>query len=240
MKGVNKMKQTRNSKPKVDLTGKTFGYLTPMYYIKGGKWHCKCKCGNELDVDTRNLNSGHTKSCGCYQKEMASKNTYDMSNYEDENIKVLEAAGSDNQQIALWKCICKHCGNIFVIRGSRIRNGATQSCGCVHSYNEKNIIKLLTDNNIEFASQYTFPDLIGLNGGRLRFDFAIFKNGKLSHLIEYNGLQHYEQAQCSWSEGFQILQEHDKMKQKYCKEHNIPLVIIKYNQQYDLNTLINL
>ena len=89
MKGVNKMKQTRNSKPKVDLTGKTFGYLTPMYYIKGGKWHSKCKCGNELDVDTRNLNSGHTKSCGCYQKEMASKNTYDMSNYEDENIKVL-------------------------------------------------------------------------------------------------------------------------------------------------------
>lgn len=58
-------KQTRSSKPRVDLTGKTFTYLTPMYYIKGGKWHCKCKCGNEVDVDTRNLNSGHTTSCGC-------------------------------------------------------------------------------------------------------------------------------------------------------------------------------
>ena len=53
-------KQTRNSSPRKDLTGQVFTYLTPLYYIKGGKWHCKCKCGTELDVDTRNLNSGHT------------------------------------------------------------------------------------------------------------------------------------------------------------------------------------
>jgi hypothetical protein len=33
-------KQTRNSKPRIDLTGKIFGYLAPIYYIKGGKWHC--------------------------------------------------------------------------------------------------------------------------------------------------------------------------------------------------------
>lgn len=52
-------KQTRKSKPRIDLTGKKFGRLTPQYYIKGGKWHCICDCGNELDVDTRNLNSNH-------------------------------------------------------------------------------------------------------------------------------------------------------------------------------------
>ena len=52
-------KQTRKSKPRVDLTGKKFGRLTPQYYIKGGKWHCICDCGNEVDVDTRNLNSNH-------------------------------------------------------------------------------------------------------------------------------------------------------------------------------------
>ena len=28
-------KQIRNSKPRIDLTNKTFGYLTPIYYIKG-------------------------------------------------------------------------------------------------------------------------------------------------------------------------------------------------------------
>ena len=83
--------QNKTPKPKVDLTGKTFTYLTPMYYIKGGKWHCKCKCGKEVDVDTRNLNSGHTTSCGCRQKELAGKrNTTSMLNYEDENLIVLE------------------------------------------------------------------------------------------------------------------------------------------------------
>ena len=30
-------KQTRQSKPRVDLTGKKFGRLTPQYYIKSSK-----------------------------------------------------------------------------------------------------------------------------------------------------------------------------------------------------------
>ena len=92
-------KQTRKSNPREDLTGKEFNYLTPIYYIKGGKWHCKCRCGNETDVDTRNLKSSHTKSCGCLI--FASKNVYDMSDYESDDIKVIIREGSDEQQIAL-------------------------------------------------------------------------------------------------------------------------------------------
>ena len=76
-----KEKQVRQSKPRVDLTGKKFGKLTPLYYIKGGKWHCKCDCGNECDVDTRNLNSNHTQSCGCLVKERAANNAINMIGY---------------------------------------------------------------------------------------------------------------------------------------------------------------
>lgn len=232
-------KQTRNSKPRVDLTGKTFTYLTPMYYIKGGKWHCQCKCGNEVDVDTRNLNSGHTTSCGCRQKEIAGKvNTTSMLNYEDENLKVLEQTASDAQGLAQWKCRCKHCGNIFTTRGSSIRAGYVKSCGCVYSRNEQLINKLLQEANVEYATQYTFPDLTGVNGGRLRFDFAIFKNGTLSHLIEYNGKQHYEQAEGSWAEGFETLQEHDAKKQKYCLDNNIRLITLRYDTNYSLEDLL--
>ena len=232
------LKKTRTSKPRIDLTNKRFGKLIAQYYIKGGKWHCICDCGNELDVDTRNLNSGHTKSCGCFQKEQASKNIKDMTNYEDNNLKVLEYAGSDNQQIALWKCICKHCGNMFITRGSTIRNGNTQSCGCVHSQNEQKITQILLDNNITFATQYTFNDLKSVNNRPLRFDFAVFKNNKLSHLIEYNGLQHYEMPKGSWSNGYNNLIENDKKKIQYCKDNNIELRIIKYNQNYTINDLI--
>jgi len=36
-------------------------------------WHCRCKCGNEKDVDGRNLRNGTTQSCGCLNKEINSK-----------------------------------------------------------------------------------------------------------------------------------------------------------------------
>lgn len=231
-------KKTRQSKPRVDLTGKTFTYLTPLYYIKGGKWHCKCKCGKEIDVDTRNLNSGHTKSCGCLKKEKASNNTINMNNYETEAIKVLERAGSDEQGTALWRCQCKLCSNIFITRGSSIRAGYINSCGCIHSLNEQNITGLLIENNIEFSTQYTFPDLKGVGGRKLRFDFAIFKNHKLSHLIEYNGKQHYEKSEGSWSSSFENLIKNDQLKKQYCEKNNIKLIVIPYFQKYTLNDLI--
>ena len=234
---MEKIKQIRQSKPRVDLTGKKFTYLTPYEYIKGGKWKCKCDCGNEIIVDTRNLNSGHTQSCGCLQKQKASLNTTDMTGFENKGIKVLSKAESKNGY-AYWNCICKICGKYFVSAGYHIREGKINSCGCVHSFNEQKITKILLENNIEFSTQYTFPDLKGINGGSLRFDFAIFKNNKLSHLIEYNGLQHYEKPQGEWGLAYQTLIENDKRKIQYCKNNNIELRIIKYNQSYDLKDLI--
>ena len=233
-----KEKQVRQSKPRVDLTGKKFGKLTPLYYIKGGKWHCKCDCGNECDVDTRNLNSNHTQSCGCLVKEKAANNAINMIGYEDDNFKVLERNGSSPQGIAYWKCLCKHCGNIFSTKGSNIRSVGIQSCGCQHSKGEQKITKMLIDEGCTFSTQYTFPDLVGVGGGRLRFDFAIFLNNQLDCLIEYNGLQHYEKPQGKWGEEWEKLIENDKRKKEYCKKHCIPLKIIKHDQDFTISDLI--
>ena len=61
--------------PKIkDLTGQRFGRLT----VKGfsqkdrhnkGHWVCLCDCGNVVDVETHQLKSGKTKSCGCLKSE---------------------------------------------------------------------------------------------------------------------------------------------------------------------------
>lgn len=58
---------------KKDLTGQKFGKLNVLYPTNKYKnshilWHCKCDCGNELDVIGASLISGNTKSCGCIKK----------------------------------------------------------------------------------------------------------------------------------------------------------------------------
>lgn len=63
-----------------NLKGKKFGRLKvdKMIYIKNGHiyWKCKCDCGNDCIVKGYSLKSGNTKSCGCLQKENASKAKY--------------------------------------------------------------------------------------------------------------------------------------------------------------------
>lgn len=65
--------QRNNSRlPISDLTGSTFGRLTPVKYAftKGNKfWHCVCACGNKPIIRGAYLVSGHTKSCGCILAE---------------------------------------------------------------------------------------------------------------------------------------------------------------------------
>lgn len=59
-----------------DISGKRFGRLVAIRYAGKSKgkqtlWECKCDCGNLVIVHQQNLISGHTKSCGCYNKEVA-------------------------------------------------------------------------------------------------------------------------------------------------------------------------
>ena len=61
-----------------DLTGKKFNRLTVLGLGERNsnnqiQWKCKCKCGNIILATTTYLKTGHTKSCGCYNKEKASK-----------------------------------------------------------------------------------------------------------------------------------------------------------------------
>jgi len=60
-----------------DLTGQQFGRLTAVS-IQGKKygtylWRCLCACGAETVVRSALLAGGHTKSCGCLQREHASR-----------------------------------------------------------------------------------------------------------------------------------------------------------------------
>lgn len=68
--------------------GTRFGRLTVTGYTKSGKngnetyCECLCDCGNRVVIQRTSLRNGHTKSCGCIQREKAS-NSIKMYNNSD-------------------------------------------------------------------------------------------------------------------------------------------------------------
>lgn len=55
--------QTCGKHGREDLTGQRFGRLTALYLLeeirgRNACWHCRCDCGNEIDVPTRYLKIG--------------------------------------------------------------------------------------------------------------------------------------------------------------------------------------
>lgn len=64
----------------IDITGQTFGNLTVLGKGHGNVqgvlyWECKCKCGNVVNVPSRNLREDRTISCGCVHSRGESKIT---------------------------------------------------------------------------------------------------------------------------------------------------------------------
>lgn len=69
-KEQNKRIATFGKKSIINLTNKRFGKLTALYDTGIRKnrsviWHCRCDCGNEIDVNQVDLQRQHTQSCGC-------------------------------------------------------------------------------------------------------------------------------------------------------------------------------
>lgn len=63
------------------LEGMVFGRLTVIRFAgtdsgKKTHWLCRCECGQEVTVAGSKLKSGHTRSCGCLQREACSKHGY--------------------------------------------------------------------------------------------------------------------------------------------------------------------
>lgn len=58
----------------LDLTGMRFGRLVAEYktskrdYKGSVYWHCRCDCGNEIDVPADGLRTGNNLSCGCLKR----------------------------------------------------------------------------------------------------------------------------------------------------------------------------
>lgn len=222
--------------PRIDLTNQRFGRLIAIEYNGNSKWKCKCDCGNEVLVETNNLRTGNTKSCGCYQKDRAHETNFqDLTGQIFGKLTVIKRVENNRFDQVCYQCQCQ-CGGIAIVPAQNLRKGITNSCGCIKSKGEMLVNKWLVEHQIDFYSQYSIKEIV-LDSGRCPFfDFAIFNNNQLQCLIEYNGKQHYGYKDYGWDnkENYLKTKHRDEQKIKQCKKLNIPLYIIKYNEDINL------
>lgn len=125
----------RRRESRADLAGQTFGKLTTLEPAgKRGQdtvWRCRCECGNETIVRTRDLRSGSIKSCGC----LGGGARRDLTGQVFGKLTVMEPALTAGGHPA-WRCHCE-CGKETVVTAGHLRSGWTKSCGCLRGPKKK-------------------------------------------------------------------------------------------------------
>lgn len=234
-------KKTGQAKQK-DLTGQTFGYLTalcPLDERRNGNivWQCKCKCGNETKVIATSLINGKTQSCGCYSREITTKNnTIDITGQKFGSLIAIRSTGILDEQshMFLWEFKCD-CGNTKLLPCGWVTSGNTTSCGCSKSKGESKVANLLNDLNISFKQQHSYADCCNEDGSRkLYFDFYL---NDYNCCLEYDGEQHFFANGRTWNtkEHCEQVKKRDEIKNSYCLEHHIPLIRIAYTSYESLD-----
>lgn len=121
------------------------------------------------------------------------------------------------------KIICKEHGSFWQVAGQHLAGAGCPVCGYYHG--ERKMSKWLVEHNIDFVPQQSFPDLVGVRGCPLCFDFCL---SKYRLCIEVDGPQHYEWIPGMMTkEAFLDLQEHDRRKAVYCAAHDLQLLRIR-------------
>lgn len=222
--------------------------LTVLYQDKersghNSYWYCQCECGTIKSIQGGKIRSGIIKSCGCYNKEFPRGKEIIEQNIIPIGTKigkltVIEDLGfisspyrQGNAHASLCQCDCG--SQPIIVFNSWLRAKTKLSCGCLNSKGEAYIRQLLLSANLPFIAQYTFNDLIGKQNNKFRFDFAVFnENNELQFLIEYDGEQHFQPSRGNrLKQTLDEIQERDKIKNNYCKQHNIRLKRIPYTEK---------
>lgn len=126
-------------------------------------WRCQCDCGNIIEVRGAKLRSGDKTDCGCVKKH----GFVDETNNRYGRLTVLELVGAKGSDRGMrWKCQCD-CGNIIEVAGKDLRQGKTQSCGCL--MNEVRGQSLVVDETGKIYGRLTVIERVKEQSGKARW-----------------------------------------------------------------------
>jgi hypothetical protein len=99
-------------------------------------WWCECICGERRRVQGRQLQNGHTQSCGCLKRDMAKARRLETGIRPGDRFGMLEmlrAAPSrhdEGWERRFWLCRCD-CGKTYEAHDRDLVTGEKTNCGCV-------------------------------------------------------------------------------------------------------------
>ena len=139
-KRIAQREKPKTSSPRINLIGKKYGMLTvvdlalPIITPSGERrtaWLCRCDCGGERVVSSKDLKRGRVKSCGCSRRKRPSM---DLTGMVFGRLRVIKEADQkiqpNGKKRRTWLCHCQ-CGKEVVIIQNNLTRGMTHSCGCL-------------------------------------------------------------------------------------------------------------
>jgi len=146
------------------------------------------------------------------------KNELLLSSVEDEAVKLLQK-------------IINLCSQLYTLQSSQDKVQAMLSQRTYKKLRyetERTCYRLLMNKKLAPVLQYKFPDCKDKH--ILSFDFGFYYNNQLC-MIETDGPQHKKAVSFYGGEQqFVYLSKHDQIKDDYCKQHNIPLLRLQYEE----------
>jgi hypothetical protein len=196
------------------------------------------KCNNVYDVTPMGFLKGRRCSkCKGGVKKSHEEFISDFYNLVGDEYAILGIYKNNNTKITVRHNICNH---QYDVTPGNFMNG--RRCPqCFESKGEQKIRHWLDSNNIIYLPEYDkINGLVGIKGGQLRFDFAIFKDINktiVKKFIEYDGEFHFKKFYKE--QNFETLQIHDKLKNEYCLKNNIKLLRIPYWEFDNIETILH-
>lgn len=92
-------------------------------------WKCHCECGGEISLDTRSLQRGTVKDCGCASPVAPGQR--DISGQRFGKLTAVCPTGERSRRGNLiWRCLCD-CGEEVCADLNQLVTGNRKSCGCL-------------------------------------------------------------------------------------------------------------
>lgn len=117
----------------IDIKNQRIGRLIATDYIPTKGWLCQCDCGNTKIVRYSDLSK--VRSCGCLIQERNNSSGIDLVGKTFGKWTVLEYCGVNNGSHSICMCKCS-CGEIRKVESKSLKNGESQSCGCLYNDND--------------------------------------------------------------------------------------------------------